>query len=121
MTDPDAEAREVLPVTQADREAAAVLSAPASVQRAIRAGRGDTTYMVQAFARHAARIAEAARADERERCQAVIETADYLIGHYERLWKGGTVRDLAEAVGAYSAARYTAVRALPGAKDSDHD
>jgi len=35
----------------------------------------------------------------------LIEAADYLISLYERLWKGGVVRDLAEAKVAYANAK----------------
>lgn len=42
----------------------------------------------------------------REALSNLIETADYLIGRYVRLWQGkGPVRDLLEAEGAYSQAK----------------
>lgn len=37
--------------------------------------------------------------------KAALEASEYLAQTYERLWKGGVSRDLAEAIGAYNAAR----------------
>lgn len=44
---------------------------------------------------------------------AALAAADYLISLYERLWKGGVVRDLAEAIGVYEHLKRAALPFAP--------
>ena len=50
--------------------------------------------------------------EQRERIARFMETSDYLIERYRKLWDGGTVRDLGEAVLAYEVARARVVAFL---------
>jgi hypothetical protein len=46
----------------------------------------------------------------REEAGEALAAADYLISLYERLWKGGVVRDLAEAIGSYDTLKRRALK-----------
>lgn len=59
-------------------------------------------------------VTEAALAASEQRVRALVETADYAIEQYKRLWKGQVVRDLAEAQGAYEAAKSALLPAAGG-------
>ena len=52
---------------------------------------------------------------------ATLAAADYLISLYERLWKGGAVRDLAEAIGTYERLKLSALTRLPARSYADED
>jgi hypothetical protein len=53
------------------------------------------------YARSALTIVAADRLTDTVDAAEALAAADYLIGLYERLWKGGVVRDLAEALACY--------------------
>lgn len=50
---------------------------------------------------------------------ATLAAADYLISLYERLWKGGAVRDLAEAIGTYERLKLSVLTTPPARSYAD--
>lgn len=81
----------------------------------------------RALAEGALRAAAALRpsaddaAIERVALSDVIETGDYLVDRYKVLWRGGIVRDLAEAIGAWEHAKRKAQAAIKAYQETARD